>query len=872
MELLDEISKNFRKRFSTAVLVRIFFLFIILFGVFALLYAHNQTTELKENIQSMNNLSLHSLEKSIQLRFAAFKLYDDTLNIRLKDAFIPFFNTYELHKEDIKKLDLNLIKTEINENPENIDLYIINESNVIVATTNKQDLNLNFRENAPKFADYLDTIRNNNGFFPDQVTGELNGIELRKWAYMPTSDHKYVLEIGIKEQSFGIDRDIIMNLSDIVRDTTFSNPYIHDISIFNFKKDPVATSSEYVNPLQDSRINQIFETHASIIDYANGIPIRYLVYLKSERAIYGYEASFVAEVNTDVSLIENEILSIYLGMFNLFLIVIVISGILLYFTLIRLSRPVQDIIEDINQISQGDLNHTIRDPEIDEFNSLTNAIYRLKESILSEQLNNQILIERNILLNQIIKSIPEPILIINSSHNVIGWNNAMEDLTGFSSTDIIGSDREVYTHIFYPEGDCLLANLILEPGLKRRIPFFDDKNQKILHSEGWLTISGQIEEKYLSAVAGPVYDKNEDIIAVIETIRDFSILKATEEALITSKEEYQLIIENSYDIIFNIDLRGMFTFLSPSWERNTGFTILDTLGHSYSDYIHHDDIDEFHNIIQNVIKTIKRSDTIIFRIVHSNDMIHWYSSVFNPVYNSNNELIFITGVAHDITERKQVEDSLKFALHKLNVLNSITRHDIKNQLTVLMGFLHLDKEDLSDEEQIRRNEVERKVGITIYNQIEFARLYHEIGLKEPVWQNIAFIIKSVLDQINLNSVIFHNLIENLELFADPMFEKVIYTLFENTIRHGMHVTNITMQSIVNDEGLIIVYSDDGCGIMDEEKELIFNHGYGQNTGLGLFLSREILSLTGLSIHESGTYEKGVRFEIFIKNGLYRFIK
>lgn len=571
-------------------------------------------------------------------------------------------------------------------------------------------------------------------------------------------------------------------------------------------------------------------------------------------------------------MIEKEILSIYFGMLNLFLIVIVISGILLYFTLIRISRPVQDIIEDINQISQGDLNHTIRDPEIEEFNSLTNAIYRLKESILSEQLNNQILNERNILLNQIIKSIPEPILIINSSHNVIGWNNAMEDLTGFSSKDIIGSDREVYTHIFYPEGDCLLANLILESGLKRRIPFFDDKNQKILQSEGWLNISGQIEEKYLSAVAGPVYDINGDIIAVIETIRDFSILKATEEALITSKEEYKLIIENSYDIIFNIDLRGMFTFLSPSWERNTGFTILDTLGHAYSDYIHHDDIDELHNIIQNVIKTINRSDTIIFRIVHSNDIIHWYSSVFNPVYNSNNELIFITGVAHDITERKQVEDSLKFALHKLNVLNSITRHDIKNQLTVLMGFLHLDKEDLSDEEQIRRNEVERKVGITIYNQIEFARLYHEIGLKEPVWQNIAFIIKSVLDQINLNSVIFHNLIENLELFADPMFEKVIYTLFENTIRHGMHVTNITMQSIVNDEGLIIVYSDDGCGIMDEEKELIFNHGYGQNTGLGLFLSREILSLTGLSIHESGTYEKGVRFEIFIKNGLYRFIK
>lgn len=56
-----------------------------------------------------------------------------------------------------------------------------------------------------------------------------------------------------------------------------------------------------------------------------------------------------------------------------------------------------------------------------------------------------------------------------------------------------------------------------------------------------------------------------------------------------------------------------------------------------------------------------------------------------------------------------------------------------------------------------------------------------------------------------------------------------------------------------------------------EKEKIFNQGYGKNTGLGLFLSREILALTGMTIRETGTPGKGARFEILVPIGAYRFI-
>ena len=74
------------------------------------------------------------------------------------------------------------------------------------------------------------------------------------------------------------------------------------------------------------------------------------------------------------------------------------------------------------------------------------------------------------------------------------------------------------------------------------------------------------------------------------------------------------------------------------------------------------------------------------------------------------------------------------------------------------------------------------------------------------------------------------------------------------------------------ENLIIIFEDNGTGIPDEEKELIFERGFGKNTGLGLFLAREILSITGMTIRENGVYRKGARFEIQVKEGNYRFLK
>ena len=110
-----------------------------------------------------------------------------------------------------------------------------------------------------------------------------------------------------------------------------------------------------------------------------------------------------------------------------------------------------------------------------------------------------------------------------------------------------------------------------------------------------------------------------------------------------------------------------------------------------------------------------------------------------------------------------------------------------------------------------------------------------------------------------------------EVYADPLFEKVFYNLIDNALRYGGdQMKTIRVSSRESDTSLAIVCEDDGVGITAEDKKRLFTKGFGKNTGLGLFLSREILAITGITITENGTPGQGARFEITVPKGAYRF--
>jgi signal transduction histidine kinase len=259
------------------------------------------------------------------------------------------------------------------------------------------------------------------------------------------------------------------------------------------------------------------------------------------------------------------------------------------------------------------------------------------------------------------------------------------------------------------------------------------------------------------------------------------------------------------------------------------------------------------------------------RIVRPDGSIAWVQDKSKFIYDEQGNPLRVEGITSDITERKQAEETLREANKKLNLLSSITRHDINNQLTVLQGYLTILKKKHPG---LSGNEYFEKTAIStqrIASIIQFTKEYENIGVNAPVWQDCRNLVDIAVKQATLGQVTVQNdLPAGTEVFADPLIARVFYNLLDNAVRHGGKITAIRFSAEERDGILIVLCEDDGIGVPAEDKERIFERGFGKNTGLGLFLSREILAITGITTTENGVPGKGARFEMTVPKKGFRF--
>ena len=261
-----------------------------------------------------------------------------------------------------------------------------------------------------------------------------------------------------------------------------------------------------------------------------------------------------------------------------------------------------------------------------------------------------------------------------------------------------------------------------------------------------------------------------------------------------------------------------------------------------------------------------------------------------PVRNPDGSLKAFIGTIRDITERKRAEEALSLANRKLGLLSSITRHDINNQMTALQGFVALleRKYDLTNQMTALQGFMtllERKQPDTSFTEyfqkinaaadrisamIRFTKEYESIGVHAPVWQDVGSLIDiAVKDVVRLHVQLINDIPAGTEVYADPLISRVFYNLMDNAVRYGKKITTIRFFAEESGDNHLIVCEDDGAGVVAGENEMIFERGFGKNTGLGLALSREILSITGITIRETGEPGKGARFEMTVQKGAYR---
>jgi len=256
------------------------------------------------------------------------------------------------------------------------------------------------------------------------------------------------------------------------------------------------------------------------------------------------------------------------------------------------------------------------------------------------------------------------------------------------------------------------------------------------------------------------------------------------------------------------------------------------------------------------------------------------NSIFDDLITLAVALVFILAVFSyrrwqelddEIRERKGMEQALLSANTRLQLLNDITRHDIINSLTGLFLLLRR-SEDRAAQSPALLSEIqqEKEIATLIHRQIAFTRDYQEIGLRKPEWQRVEDVITKAWIGHKIGSVRIEIQIHGLEIFADLLLEKVFYNLIDNAIKYGgPAMTTVRFSAHRQGDSMVIVCEDDGLGIPEESRKNLFRRGYGTHTGYGLFLIREVLAISGLTITENSRAGSGARFEILVPKGLFR---
>jgi PAS domain S-box-containing protein len=223
----------------------------------------------------------------------------------------------------------------------------------------------------------------------------------------------------------------------------------------------------------------------------------------------------------------------------------------------------------------------------------------------------------------------------------------------------------------------------------------------------------------------------------------------------------------------------------------------------------------------------------------------------------------------DITDRKKAEDDLVAAIRKLKILSVVTRNEIITDIYALEGYLELIRDDLP---AMQEHPLSKKIDWVmerIQMKTAFFKDYDESGTKEPVWQDVSSSVQAAVQRLLTLRLLVTSEVSEVEIFADPLLEKVFSNLLDNTLRHGKHATKARITTFFSGTSLVLVYEDNGAGIPAGDKERIFERGVGSFTGLGLFFVKEVLGLTGITIRECGEPGTGARFEMIVPEDKYR---
>jgi PAS domain S-box-containing protein len=501
-------------------------------------------------------------------------------------------------------------------------------------------------------------------------------------------------------------------------------------------------------------------------------------------------------------------------------------------------------------------------------------VYTLSQRVPFSQMLN---LSSDLLLvldqNLVIIQVNEPFTRVfgHSSDDLIGTSIDQSELLPALSKKYLSQIRDSITGNEHVTTDSLK--------IKGQEYFFKIKLTPIVFDQGGQGLAIILEDitelkKYQQHLEQQVNERTKELtLANEQLLQESKERQKSQAALEQSERKYRELVENANSIILRVNDKGVIIFFNEFAERFFGTSQAEILGKNIFGSIiavkdkSEKDNDELVRIF------LKPTEYLTFNekeCLRRNGELVWVAWTNKAVFDSHGTVREYLIVGMDITERKQVENALHRVNTKLNVVSSVARHDILNKLTIISSTLSLLKESITDPKLINFLKQSEAATIAIIRQMELTRDYKDMGMEKADWQDVEETIHKVLDNNYGNGIHFDLRLNGLEIFADSWLKKVFFNMTDTMIRYGLRTKTIPVSYKESEDGLDLYFEAECKGIPVDQKEKIFEHGYGNTNGFGLFLTREILAITGITIKETGDTENMVRFKIHVPKRGYRF--
>jgi len=448
-----------------------------------------------------------------------------------------------------------------------------------------------------------------------------------------------------------------------------------------------------------------------------------------------------------------------------------------------------------------------------------------------------------------------PVLLVPDNETTITGYGLIRDLTGRDLVVGVTTSRDIY-HAGLANISTYLVLLILWAVITAIIVVVV-MDRTVLKRIEMLTDWVRSNSERPGDLPAPVLSGNDELVVL-----ERSIL-ASREDLLMSERQLKVFINALPDPAALYSREGVILIANTALAAYFRKRVDEIEGTHIQDHIAREELEQH---LVKAREAVRRKEIIQYEMESSGKtllMTHY------PILDAEGEVAQIGLLTLDISERKRLENALQKVTRKTALLNTVIFNDIQNKIFVQRGYQDLLLTELTDPRLLEYLEKEAAAVKEVQSSLDFARQYNDMGQSPPQWGSVSKVMAFAISHLDSGTLVRDFQLEGLEIYADPLLERVFFNLIENVLLHAKGATVIRAGYHPRGENVVIFIEDDGVGIPADRKERIFEKGAGTAGAVGLFLSREILSITGITIRETGEAGKGARFEITVPKGSYR---